>query len=103
MPESPLPRGIGKQGGQAVKTALDRLFDHVNRVILVRQHPITGLLPASTAVTVHGNYTHAWVRDNVYSIIGPWALSLAYRRRGDSPARARLLDQSAVKIGRAHV
>lgn len=100
MPESPLPRGVAKQGGQAVKTALDRLFDHVNRVILSRQHPITGLLPASTAVTVHGNYTHAWVRDNVYSIIGPWALSLAYRRRGDSTARARLLEQGVVKTMR---
>ncbi|MFV3074028.1 glycoside hydrolase family 15 protein [Niveispirillum fermenti] len=100
MPEAPLPRGIGKQGPQAAKTALDRLFDHVNRVILSRQHPITGLLPASTAVTVHGNYTHAWVRDNVYSIIGPWALSLAYRRRGDSAARARLLEQSVVKTMR---
>lgn len=100
MAQSPLPRGIGKQGGQAVKTALDRLFEHVNRVILARQHPITGLLPASTAVTVHGNYTHAWVRDNVYSIIGPWALSLAYRRRGDSAARARLLEQGVVKTMR---
>lgn len=100
MPESPLPRGSAKQGPQAAKSALDRLFDHVNRVILSRQHPITGLLPASTAVTVHGNYTHAWVRDNVYSIIGPWALSLAYRRRGDSTARARLLEQSVVKTMR---
>lgn len=100
MPEAPLPRGIGKAGSAAAKAALDRLFDHVNRVIMSRQHPITGLLPASTAVTVHGNYTHAWVRDNVYTIIGPWALALAYRRRGDSVARARLLEQSVVKTMR---
>lgn len=100
MVESPLPRGVGKAGHVGAKAALDRLFDHVNRVILSRQHPVTGLLPASTAVTVHGNYTHAWVRDNVYSIIGPWALSLAYRRRGDSAARARLLEQSIIKTMR---
>ncbi|MQP64068.1 glycosyl hydrolase family 15 [Niveispirillum sp. SYP-B3756] len=100
MVDAPLPRGVGKAGVEASKQALDRLFDHVNRVILSRQHPVTGLLPASTAITVHGNYTHAWVRDNVYSIIGPWALALALRRRGDSAARARLLEQSVIKTMR---
>jgi phosphorylase kinase alpha/beta subunit len=37
---------------------------------LARQHPVTGLLPASTAITVHGDYTDAWVRDNV--LYGYW-------------------------------
>jgi phosphorylase kinase alpha/beta subunit len=50
-------------------------------IILSRQDPNTGLLPASTAITVHGDYTHAWVRDNVYSILGVWALELAHRER----------------------
>ncbi|QJE71936.1 glycosyl hydrolase family 15 [Aerophototrophica crusticola] len=99
MPPSLLPLA-GPVGSDPAKAALDRLHDHVAKVILSRQHPVTGLLPASTAVTVHGNYTHAWVRDNVYSIIGPWALALAYRRRGDSAARARLLEQSVVKTMR---
>jgi len=49
-------------------------------IILAKQDRVTGLLPASTATTVHGDYTHAWVRDNVYSILAPWALSLAYRK-----------------------
>ena len=40
----------------------------IEQVMLSRQHPITGLLPASTANTVHGNYGDAWVRDCVYSI-----------------------------------
>jgi phosphorylase kinase alpha/beta subunit len=30
---------------------LDRYFDAIQSVILARQHPVTGLLPASTAVT----------------------------------------------------
>ncbi|MEY8878441.1 MAG: glycoside hydrolase family 15 protein, partial [Leptothrix sp. (in: b-proteobacteria)] len=50
-------------------------------IILARQDPNTGLLPASTAITVHGDYTHAWVRDNVYSILAIWALELAHRER----------------------
>ncbi|WP_119678085.1 glycoside hydrolase family 15 protein [Indioceanicola profundi] len=87
-------------GPEASIAALDRLYDHVTKVMLSRQHPVTGLLPASTAITVHGNYTHAWVRDNVYSVIGAWALGLAYRRRGDRPARARLLEQSVLKTMR---
>jgi len=90
----------GPTGPAATAAALDRLYDHVTKVILARQHPVTGLLPASTAITVHGNYTHAWVRDNVYSLSGAWALALAYRRRGDRPARARLLEQSVLKTMR---
>ena len=34
---------------------LERLDAQVDRVFLARQHPITGLMPASTANTVHGN------------------------------------------------
>jgi phosphorylase kinase alpha/beta subunit len=59
---------------------LIELHAQVRSIILDRQDPATGLLPASTAVTVHGDYTHAWVRDNVYSILAVWALALAYRR-----------------------
>lgn len=63
-------------------TSLDTLRAQVEDIILARQDPATGLLPASTAVTVHGDYRHAWVRDNVYSILAVWALALAYRRAG---------------------
>jgi hypothetical protein len=52
--------------------ALAALRQQVEAIILARQDPGTGLLPASTAVTVHGDYTHAWVRDNVYSILAVW-------------------------------
>ncbi len=52
----------------------------VAEVILQRQNPIVGLLPASTAVTAHGDYTDAWVRDGVYSILPAWAVALAYRK-----------------------
>ncbi|WP_322520607.1 glycoside hydrolase family 15 protein [Guyparkeria halophila] len=76
--------------------SLDALFGEVRRHILDRQHPVSGLLPASTAVTAHGDYTDAWVRDNVYSILGPWALGIACRRAGHS-TRAFELEQAVVR------
>ncbi|MDO9268794.1 MAG: glycoside hydrolase family 15 protein [Methylobacter sp.] len=84
---------------------LDTYFQQVQDIILSRQDWVTGLLPASTAVNVHGNYTDAWVRDNVYSILSAWGLALAYRRVEDSQAeknsgRAYLLEQSVVKLMR---
>ena len=64
---------------------LQELDQQIDRVVLSRQHPITGLLPASTAHTVHGNYADAWVRDCIYSIQCVWGLALAHRRlRGPS-------------------
>jgi len=76
---------------------LDELYIEVRDNILNRQHPITGLLPASTAVNAHGDYTDAWVRDNVYSIMAVWALSLGYRRVDSADSRAYELEQSTVK------
>lgn len=84
---------------------LDSYFQQVQDIILSRQDWVTGLLPASTAVTVHGDYTDAWVRDNVYSILSAWGLALAYRRVEDgrvekNSGRAYLLEQSVVKLMR---
>lgn len=78
---------------------LERLYAEVETVILSRQHPVTGLLPASTAINNHGDYTDAWVRDNVYSIVCVWTLGLAYRRHGDEH-RSDLLEQSTIKLMR---
>ena len=80
--------------------ALDRYFQQVQDIILKRQDWISGLLPASTAVNVHGNYTDAWVRDNVYSILAAWGLGLACRRAGYRADRVYLLEQSVVKLMR---
>ncbi|OAI18928.1 glycosyl hydrolase family 15 [Methylomonas koyamae] len=79
---------------------LDRYYRQVHDIILQRQDWISGLLPASTAVTTHGNYTDAWVRDNVYSILAAWGLALAYRKTADQQERAYLLEQSVVKLMR---
>lgn len=79
---------------------LDRYFQQINTVILSRQHPITGLLPASTAINAHGDYTDAWVRDNVYSVMSAWGLALAYRKLDNNQGRAYLLEQSVVKLMR---
>ncbi|MDX1656432.1 MAG: glycoside hydrolase family 15 protein, partial [Candidatus Competibacteraceae bacterium] len=79
---------------------LEAHYVQVEATILSRQDPITGLLPASTAITVHGDYTHAWVRDNVYSILAVWGLAQAYRRQGGDPGRIYRLEQSVVKLMR---
>ncbi len=79
---------------------LEEYYDQAQEIILSRQNPITGLLPASTAITVHGDYTHAWVRDNVYSILAIWGLAMAYRREDSDPGRAYELEQSVVKLMR---
>lgn len=83
-----------------VQIALDKHFNSVEKIILSRQDPITGLLPASTAVNAHGDYTDAWVRDNVYSILGVWGLALAYRKHNPDHHRSYLLSQSVVKLMR---
>ena len=79
---------------------LDRHFDAIQAIILARQHPVTGLLPASTAVTVHGDYTDAWVRDNVYSIYAVWGLALAYQRHAPDHRRTRELEHAVVRLMR---
>ncbi len=84
----------------ATADKLDHYFQQINKVILSRQNPITGLFPASTEVNTHGNYTDAWVRDNVYTIQSVWGLGLAYRKAGCDNGRAYLLEQAAVKMMR---
>jgi GH15 family glucan-1,4-alpha-glucosidase len=60
----------------------------IQAIVLSRQNPCTGLLPASVAVTTHGDYRDAWVRDNVYSILCVFGLAMAYRRLDDDDGRA---------------
>ena len=79
---------------------LERHFRTVDKIILSRQDPVTGLLPASTAVNAHGDYTDAWVRDNVYSILSVWGLALSYRKYNPDHHRTYLLSQSVVKLMR---
>jgi len=84
----------------SLQAKLDAYYQEVGAIILIRQNPITGLLPASTAINSHGNYTDAWVRDNVYSILAVWGLALAYRRIGEDRGRCYELEQSVVKLMR---
>ncbi|XP_071088485.1 probable phosphorylase b kinase regulatory subunit alpha isoform X9 [Haliotis cracherodii] len=66
----------------------------VNKSILKYQNPATGLLSASES------NSHAWVRDNVYSIMAVWGLALAYRKAADldeDRSKAYELEQSVVK------
>ncbi|MCV2402542.1 glycoside hydrolase family 15 protein [Marinomonas sp. C2222] len=79
---------------------LDSLYQHIQDVILSRQHPVTGLFPASTSISIHGNYTDAWVRDNVYSIQAVWALHLAYKRASNPDNRADELELACIKMMR---
>ncbi|HEY9853361.1 MAG TPA: glycoside hydrolase family 15 protein [Leptolyngbyaceae cyanobacterium] len=82
------------------QTRLDYYYQQIQVIILNRQNPITGLLPASTAINAHGDYTDAWVRDNVYSILAVWGLALAYRKLNQDFGRTYELEQSVVKLMR---
>ncbi|MEG4121729.1 glycoside hydrolase family 15 protein [Microcoleus sp. N9_B4] len=82
------------------QTRLDYYYQQIKNIILKRQNPITGLLPASTAVNAHGDYTDAWVRDNVYSILAVWGLGLAYRKIDGDQGRTFELEHSTVKLMR---
>jgi len=79
---------------------LQAIDAQIEQVVLSRQHPITGLLPASTANTVHGNYGDAWVRDCVYSIQCVWGLALAHRRLQGDCRRAFELEQRVLQLMR---
>ncbi|MBI4783582.1 MAG: glycoside hydrolase family 15 protein [Oscillatoriophycideae cyanobacterium NC_groundwater_1537_Pr4_S-0.65um_50_18] len=83
-----------------LRNQLDAYYQEVQAVILSRQNPITGLMPASTAINAHGNYTDAWVRDNVYSILAVWGLAIAYRKLDADQGRTYELEQSVVKLMR---
>ncbi len=83
-----------------LNSSLETHFKIVDKIILSRQDPVTGLLPASTAVNAHGDYTDAWVRDNVYSILSVWGLGLSYRKYNPDHHRSFLLTQSVVKLMR---
>lgn len=86
--------------GNQLRVQLDHYYLSIKAIILDKQHPITGLLPASTAVTIHGDYTDAWVRDNVYSILAVWGLALAYRKIDGDDGRGFELEQSCIKLMR---
>jgi phosphorylase kinase alpha/beta subunit len=83
-----------------LQTRLEHYYQQIKTIILVRQNPITGLLPASTAITAHGDYTDAWVRDNVYSILAVWGLALAYRKVDEDKGRTYELEHSVIKLMR---
>jgi len=85
---------------QLKEQRLTRFDRSIDRVVLQRQHPISGLLPASTAHTVHGNYGDAWVRDCIYSIQCVWALGIAHRNLQGPCQRSWELEQRVVDLMR---
>ncbi len=85
----------------ALRSALDGYYREITSTIVRKQHPTTGLLPASTAVSNHGDYRDAWVRDNVYSSLAVWGLALAYRRLDDDGGRGFELEHRTIHLMRA--
>src|SRR5919202_2736445 len=79
---------------------LDEYYHQIKAVILNRQNPMRVLCPASTAINAHGDYTDAWVRDNVYSILAVWGLALAYRKLDADGGRTFELEHNVVKLMR---
>ncbi len=98
LPES--PQLSSTCSGAQREERLERYYEQIKAVILSRQHPVTGLLPASTAVNAHGDYTDAWVRDNVYSILAVWGLALAYRKVDADRGRTFELEGCVVRLMR---
>ncbi|OBZ88188.1 Phosphorylase b kinase regulatory subunit alpha, liver isoform [Choanephora cucurbitarum] len=91
------------QGTYNRKNSLERLdyyYQVINTTVLSKQNAASGLIPASVAITTHGDYTDAWVRDNVYSIYCVFGLALAYRRIDDTTGRAFELEHAVVKLMR---
>ena len=69
----------------------------VHKIIMDHQNPVTGLFPASP------ENNHAWIRDNVYTILAVWGLSMAYKKTADADeerAKTYELEQSCVKLMR---
>lgn len=103
MPQSEMapkpPRPVAMVDHTAAEL-LAELDQQISAVVLDRQDPISGLLPASTANTVHGNYGDAWVRDGVYSIQCVWGLALAHRRLRGPCRRAFELEQRVLQLMR---
>ena len=97
---SPLAPVEANAPGPEALAFLAHLDSQIDAVVLSRQHPLTGLLPASTANTVHGNYGDAWVRDCVYSIQCVWGLAIAHRRLNGSSRRAFELEQRVLQLMR---
>ncbi|KAI8877102.1 phosphorylase kinase alphabeta [Backusella circina FSU 941] len=79
---------------------LDYYYQVINTTVLSKQNAASGLIPASVAVTSHGDYTDAWVRDNVYSIYCVYGLALAYNRLDDTTGRAFELEHAVIKLMR---
>ncbi|KAI9468947.1 MAG: glycosyl hydrolases family 15-domain-containing protein [Benjaminiella poitrasii] len=79
---------------------LDYYYQVINTTVLSKQNAASGLIPASVAITTHGDYTDAWVRDNVYSIYCVYGLALAYRRVDDTTGRAFELEHAVIKLMR---
>ncbi|KAI8814804.1 glycosyl hydrolases family 15-domain-containing protein [Cladochytrium replicatum] len=91
---------IMTSAARAIREKLEGYYQEVSTIILSRQNPATGLIPASVAITTHGNYTDAWVRDNVYSIYAVWGLALAFRRIDDDQGVGYELEHATIKCMR---
>ncbi len=83
-----------------VLTRLDAWYAEIETDFLARQKGPAMLLPASTAANTHGDYSHAWVRDNVYSILAPWALVRAFARHAPHDPRRLHLEGRVVALMR---
>ncbi|XP_033731582.1 phosphorylase b kinase regulatory subunit alpha, skeletal muscle isoform-like, partial [Pecten maximus] len=69
----------------------------VYKTILKHQDPVTGLFGGTVT------HNHAWVRDNVYSIMAVWGLAQAYKKNADldeDRAKTYELEQAVVKLMR---
>ena len=84
----------GRRKSSTVK--LDLYAKIVFKTILQHQDSNTGLMSDN-------ENGHAWIRDNVYSILSVWALSLAYKKYSDydeDRAKSNELERACIKCMR---
>ena len=79
---------------------LSKIKQGIDHVIIARRNPHTGLFPASTAVTEHGDYSDAWVRDNLYTLVSIFGLRQHFRQQSDGSADAQYYGDIVVKTMR---
>lgn len=77
--------------------SINEIQDLINHVILSRQDVDSGLFPASTAVSQHGDYRDAWVRDNLYTILSVWGLWIHFNREPGKTDQAKMYESSIRK------
>ncbi|KII64017.1 Phosphorylase b kinase regulatory subunit alpha, liver isoform [Thelohanellus kitauei] len=86
---------------------IEKYYFECKKFFIDIQNPVTGLLPSSLfngTSKPENSANFAWIRDNVYSILCVWSLSIGYRKISDLydvTHRCKELELATVKLMRS--